>query len=180
MTKHTKPIADALTQARVLLSVAIAGLGLWRGREALPQVVVAVIVSWITDLLDGPLARRDSGRQQTWIGKHDAEADLSTSVGLALYLVFSRYVAAWIGLGVLLVTLLLWFLHSRALGWPFYAFPYAVLVSTTFRLAPLLGWALVIYLGSALLVSRQRLTSEYLPEFFDAVRSLATSDERQD
>ncbi|OGO04204.1 MAG: hypothetical protein A2Y73_03550, partial [Chloroflexi bacterium RBG_13_56_8] len=173
MKKHAKLIADLLTQARMILGLAIAGLGALRGRDALPQVVVAVIVSWITDFLDGPLARSAPDQPQTWTGKHDAEAELATSCGLGLYLVFSRYVAAWIGLGVLLLTLVLWFFHSRAFGWPFYAVPYTLLIATALRLVPLLGWALIAYLLVALVLRYQRVKEEYLPEFFDAVRNLS-------
>ena len=66
-----------------------------------PQVALIVLLSWITDLLDGPLARRDPNGKESWVGKRDAEADLATSVGLSLYLVLSRYVATWLGLGAL-------------------------------------------------------------------------------
>ena len=169
--RHTKAIADILTQARVALSVYIACLGIWRGREALPHTVVAVITSWITDLLDGPLARRDPDRRQTWVGEHDAEADLATSVGLSVYLVFSGYVAAWLGIGLLLLTLGLWVTHSYQLAWPFYALPYAMLTMIAFRTIPLLGWALLLYLMGVLLLRWRRLKDQYLPEFFDALRA---------
>ena len=133
---------------------------------------VAVLVSWFSDLIDGPLARRDAVHEQTWVGQHDAEADLFTSAGVAVYLVFSGFVAAWLGVGVLALLLTLWFLHSRQLAWPFYAVPYALLVKTAFTHLPFWGWMLVAYLVGTLLLRWQRLRSEYLPEFFDAIRNL--------
>ena len=172
MIKRTKPIADALTQARVVLGLCIAILGFWRGRDALPQVVLAVIVSWLTDLLDGPLARRDPERTQTWTGEHDAEADLTTSAGVTVYLVASRYLAVWLGVAILLATLGLWFLHSHQLAWPFYAMPYAVLASIALRAATVLGWALIAYVASVSVLRWQRLKAEFLPEFFDAVKDI--------
>jgi len=172
MIRRTKPIADALTQARVVLGFCIAILGFWRGREGLPQVILAVIVSWLTDLLDGPLARRDPDREQTWIGEHDAEADLSTSVGVTLYLMASRYLAAWLGIAILLITLGLWFLHSYQLAWPFYATPYVILTTIALRAATLLGWVLIAYVAGVLALRWQRLKNEFLPQFFDAVKDL--------
>ena len=180
MTKRTKPIADALTQARVVLGLCIALLGFWRGRQALPQVILAVIVSWATDLLDGPLARHDPRRVQTWIGEHDAEADLSTSVGLTAYLMSSRYLTAWLGIAILLATLGLWFLHSHQLAWPFYAMPYAILISVALRTATLLGWALIAYLAGVLLLRWRRLKCEFLPEFLEAAKDVYTALSNRD
>lgn len=180
MLKRTKPLADILTQARAFLAVCIVWLGISRRRDALPQVVIAVIISWLTDLLDGPLARRDTESRQTWVGEHDAEADLATSVGLALYLVLSDYVAAWLGIGIPLMTLGLWVAHSYQLAWPLYALPYATLMLVAFRATPLLGWALLVYLGVVLAIRRERLKNQYLPEFFDAVRALRMPSWRRD
>ena len=172
MIKRTKTIADALTQARGALGLCIAIVGFWRGREALPQVVLAVVVCWLTDLLDGPLARRDPEAAQTWIGEHDAEADLSTSVGVTIYLMGSRHLAAWLGVAILLATLGLWFLHSPELAWAFYATPYAVLTLIALRIVTLLGLLVLAYLASVAILRWQRLTGEFIPGFFDAVRDL--------
>lgn len=172
MFSHTKPLADALTVARAVLGLCIAGLGALRGKAALPTAVVAVIISWLTDLLDGPLARHDPQAHPTWVGEHDAEADLATSLGIAVYLVLSGYMAAWLGAGLVLVILLLWVLHSPQLSWPFYALPYAILVGLALRDTPAFGWLAVVYLGMTLVVRWRRLRQEHLPEFFSAVASL--------
>ena len=172
MIKHSRPLADLLTRSRALLGLLIAWLGLWRGREGLAAVCLAVLVSWFSDLIDGPLARRDVVHEQTWVGRHDAEADLFTSAGVALYLTFSGFVAAWMGVGVLMLFLTLWILHSRQLAWPLYAMPYALLIKIVFTNLPVWGWILVAYLMGTLFLRWQRLRSEYLPDFFDAIRSL--------
>jgi len=173
MLKYSKPIADLLTKLRVVLGLYVAWLGISRGPGDLSKVVWAVIVSWITDILDGPLARRDPRGRQTWIGEHDAEADLTTSIGLSIYLIFERHMAAWLGVIVLMIMLGLWALHSYQLAWPFYALPYVVLVVVASKAEPLLGWALLLYLAGVLLVRWRRLKTRYLPEFFDAVRALS-------
>ena len=180
MLKYSKPVADLLTKLRVVLAVYIAWLGISRGPGSLAKVVAAVIVSWITDILDGPLARRDPRGKQTWIGEHDAEADLTTSIGLSVYLIFDGHMAAWLGIMVLIVMLSLWVLHSYQLAWPFYAMPYVVLVVVASKAEPLLGWALLLYLTGVLVVHWRRLKTRYLPEFFDAVRALSVGQKPQD
>lgn len=170
--RHTRPLADLLTASRVLLSVYLVGLGMTRGAEALPVAVLAVILSWLTDLADGPLARHDPDSPITWVGRHDAEADLSVSLGVAVYLAFSGYLAAWLGVVLVLAIMGLWILHSHQLAWPFYAVPYTVLILTALRDAPLFGWLAVGYLLATLVASWSRLRREFLPGFFEAVGSL--------
>lgn len=179
MLKHTKPLADTLTIARAILGLCIAGLGWLQGRAALPTVVVAVVISWLSDLLDGPLARHDEAWHATWVGEHDAEVDLVVSLGIAVYLVLSGYLTAWVGAGLMLVILLPWCLHSHQLAWPFYALPYVILVLAAFRDAPASGWLAVAYLGMTLVLRWRRLMREYLPEFFDAVASLRKASRSQ-
>ena len=170
--QHTKFLADLLTVSRAFLGVCLAGLGLVWGVEALPTAILTVILSWLTDLLDGPLARHDPDPRLTWIGEHDAEADLSVSLGVAAYLVLSGYLPAWMGGAVVLITLGLWVLHSHQLAWPFYALPYVILGVLAFQEAPPFGWLAVGYLLVTLAVRWRRLKGEFLPEFFQAVGSL--------
>ncbi len=172
MFRHTKPLADLLTLTRAMLALCIAGLGLIERDNTVSLAVTGVIVSWLTDLLDGPLARHDPDPETTWIGEHDAEADLSTSLGVTAYLVLSGRLPGWIGTLLVLITLGLWVFHSHQLAWPFYAVPYVLLVFFAFREAPLFGWLAVAYLVATLVVRWRRLWGEFLPEFFGAVRSL--------
>ena len=178
MFRHTKPLADLLTLSRALLALCIAGLALAGSRDTVAAAMVGVIVSWLTDLLDGPLARRDPDPETTWIGEHDAEADLSTSLGVTAYLVLSGHLPGWLGGLLVLVTLGLWVLHSHQLAWPFYAVPYVLLVFIALQEAPLFGWLAVGYLLITLMIRRRRLGDEFLPAFFEALRSLSGREGR--
>jgi len=131
-----------------------------------------VLVSWLSDLLDGPLARRDNDHGQTWIGRHDAEADLSISIGVALYLLWANYVAIWPVLGILILLVVLWMIHSHQLAWPLYALPYVILIGVALEKSPPWGWVLVGYLIGVLILRRRRLADQYLAEFFAALKSL--------
>lgn len=172
MSGHTRFLADLLTVSRALLAICLAGLGMTHGAEGLPTAIITVIVSWLTDVLDGPLARSDPDHQATWVGEHDAEADLAISLGVAAFLVLSGYLAGWLGALLVLAVLGLWMWHSHQLAWPFYALPYVILILTALRDAPLFGWLAVSYLAATLVVRWPRLLCQYLPEFFQAIGSL--------
>ncbi len=169
MHKHFKTLADLLTGTRVALAAAIAWQGLARGAQALPTVVVMVVASWITDLLDGPLARRSGVECQTWVGSHDPEADLSTSLGLSTFLAAAGMLRPWVAVALALATILVWVRCSYALAWPLYALPYALLIRATLAALPTLGWALILYLSGLALARRRRVMEEYLPLFSQAV-----------
>lgn len=169
---HTKPLADLLTASRLLLAILLALLGLRRVSSSLQLAILLVLLSWLTDLLDGYLARRDPNPKTTWIGNHDAEFDLTTSFGVAAYLVFSGYLAAWLGLVEVIFTLLLWFLYSHQLAWPLYAMPYVFLLVTAFRDTPVFAWVMVGYLLVTFVIQLPRLAHEHLPGFFQALESL--------
>ncbi len=169
---HGRKFADLLTLSRAILGFTIAGLGLSRGSEALPSAISLVLLSWVTDTLDGPLARSDSEGSVSWIGKHDAEADLATSVGVTGFLVFSGFLSGWVGIGIVAAMIGTWFLHSYQLAWPLYAVPYVFLGDTAFREEASVIWLAIAYLAFTLVLHWARMRDEFLPEFFRAVGSL--------
>jgi len=175
MLKHTKPLADVLTFARVMLAVYIAALGWAEGRSALAIVVLVVVLSWLTDLLDGPLARHDRTAPTTWVGVHDAEVDLSTSLGLTVYLVLSGYLPAWLGATLALTTLLLWPFRAHEFAWLTYVAPYVLVLWAAFEEAPAFGWLAVAFLAMNLLLQWRRLVYDSLPRLFGAIASLYES-----
>ncbi len=162
-------LADLLTVSRVFLALVLVWLGLSIGHSAMPTAILLVVLSWFTDLLDGPLARRDTISPPTWVGQHDAEADLSTSLGVAAYLVLTGHIPGWVGAVMSVATIAIWTLHSRQLAWPLYAAPYGILVFVALGAVPILGWLVVAYLLVTLATRWPRLRREYLPEFFQAV-----------
>ncbi|MGD8605003.1 MAG: CDP-alcohol phosphatidyltransferase family protein [Anaerolineales bacterium] len=169
---NTRRLADLLTLSRVALSLAIIFLGTQTHEETLPKVVILVLLSWFTDLIDGPLARHDLYHPTTIIGQHDAEADLTTSIGVTIYLVLAGYVPAAGALVFLLFLTRVWFWHSHQLAWPLYALPYAFLLVFAFQEITAYGRLMGAYILTMLVVSWPRLQHEFLPEFFEAVQSV--------
>lgn len=176
MLQHTKPLADLLTLFRFVLGLALAVVGFFLSKDGLQLAVLLVLISWLTDILDGRLARRDSEARNTWLGDHEAEADLSTSLGVAVYLVFSGYFPIWMGVIIVFVLPAVWLLHSYQLAWPLYALPYVGLLIVCFETRPVLAWLMIIYLIITFMIQYPRLFGEHLPEFFESLRSLRRGD----
>ncbi|MEA3377530.1 MAG: CDP-alcohol phosphatidyltransferase family protein [Chloroflexota bacterium] len=82
-------LADGLTLLRFLLVVVILQVGVVRGPdEGLASVATLTVLAWITDVLDGPLARR--ARRPTHLGRCDLVADIALTLALATCLVVWR------------------------------------------------------------------------------------------
>lgn len=82
-----KRIADGLTALRFVVAVPMIWLALTQPpARSLAPTVWLTIVAWTSDWLDGPLARRSGFSQQTWLGRHDLEADLVVVVAQAVIL----------------------------------------------------------------------------------------------
>jgi phosphatidylglycerophosphate synthase len=81
------------------------------------SAVGILIIAWTTDLLDGPLARKDPSSRHTWIGDHDLETDMSVSLGGLAFIVLAGYLATWIAVSYVIICLiLLWRFRSQELG----------------------------------------------------------------
>ena len=78
-------LADALTTTRLVFVLIILRIGLRQGTEGLPAVAALTVLSWTTDVLDGPLARRSS--RPTHLGQLDVVADLGLTLALTTCLV---------------------------------------------------------------------------------------------
>jgi phosphatidylglycerophosphate synthase len=83
-----KRLADSLTALRFVVALPMVWLALTLppARSLVPEVWLT-IVAWTSDWLDGPLARRSGFTEQTWLGRHDLEADLVVMVAQAVVLV---------------------------------------------------------------------------------------------
>jgi phosphatidylglycerophosphate synthase len=177
--RRTKWLADLLTCTRILLAVYLAWLGIVVGKAALSSAMATVIVTWLTDLFDGPLARRDVIGRRTWVGDHDAEADLSVALGIICYLTFSGAVQPVVGWGLGLVMVALWVFVSHQIAWPVYAVPYVIIIWLAFDEALFYAWVAIGYLLLVLAVTWRRFRGQYLREFFEAVTSLISTPGRQ-
>ncbi|HEY70307.1 MAG TPA: CDP-alcohol phosphatidyltransferase family protein [Anaerolineae bacterium] len=100
-----KLLADTLTALRIVLAVIIGWIALTRhdpmGFQAIFWLTIA---AFMTDWLDGPIARRTKDQDQTWLGYHDFEIDLMITFALGITLV--TYQIIWpvlVSIGIFIV-----------------------------------------------------------------------------
>lgn len=168
---HTKPLADLLTLMRGILGIAIACLGM-RGKETLPLAGIFLLFAWISDLLDGPLARRDTDHPMTWIGNHDLLADMTVAGGVWMYLSFSGYIHAMLSIGITLFFLVvLWKTRSIHVTSAMQAISYGAMLFTCLQNAPSYGFLLIGWLVFLVIVTWPRFLQK-ADEFIKGMASL--------
>lgn len=166
--------ADALTWLRLLLGLLLPWLGYFGGEDALPAAMVCLMLGWLTDVLDGALARKDSNGKQTWIGANDLAVDVCVSVGVLGYLAVSGYILTPFAFSyILLIGLLIAYFESRTLAMLAQALPYVGMLYFCLRDAPIPGVLAVIVLLLAVIFTWPRFPQQVVPHFLDGMRSLA-------
>lgn len=169
-----KQVADLITWSRVLIGGLLTWLGLAYGREALPLAILLMLLDWTGDSVDGALARRSSRQYRTWIGDHDLEVDIFVSLGLLGYLVGS----GWVRKSVALLYLGLWVLiflvfgYQHVLGELIQAPIYGYFTWIALRNATPWGWALPLWMLTAIVVTWPRFPEEKVKGFLHEMAAL--------
>jgi hypothetical protein len=168
-----KRLADTLTLSRGFFSAAIIWLGLSRGLEALPGVVILTLIAWTTDCFDGTIARRSQLEYQTWIGANDLVFDLFIAGSLVAYLSLVSLLPVWIGIAF--VSIWIWafwrygfFLAGVKIS---QAMVYGYLIVAVFFQSLVYGAALVVWIIFAVVATWPRFLEESVPVFFKDVRN---------
>ena len=177
----TKSLADLLTALRFGLAWYILWLGISSGAEALPLATLVLIAAWVTDVLDGPLARRDPTGRRTWIGDHDLETDMAVSIGVLAYLALSSFVSPQLAITyVVLCGALLRHYRSLHLAWGVQAPPYACMLYVALRNAPTFGFIAVGYIALVVIATWPRFPQETIPQFLGGMRTLGRARQEAD
>jgi cardiolipin synthase len=168
-----KTLADTLTGVRFLLAFYLVWLGWQKGAGAIASAALALLIAWATDVLDGPLARRDPRGIRTWIGDRDLEADTAVALGVWIYLMLAGYLSPWLAGSYLVVAAVaLWRFGSAQLAWGLQALPYGAMIWTSWRTAPLYGLLLVAWIGLVIVATWPRFPRQTVPDFLNGVRGL--------
>ena len=169
-----KQIADIFTFIRVLLSPTLIVLGLVRGAEGLPLAIAVMIVSWTSDALDGPIARRSRVKYHTWLGDHDLEVDMLVSIGLMVYMLLAGFLDIQIvGVYILLWVLVIWrWGHMRSLGMLFQAPIYASFIVISMQVAPAAGGWMIGWILATTIITWPRFPREVIPGFLEGMKSV--------
>lgn len=170
-----KRVADLITFSRGMLCFALVYLGLVQGAHGLPAAVVLMLLAWMGDCLDGPIARRSPVQHQTWIGNHDLEVDMLVSLGLLGYLLASGFVDLSIGGAYLLVWALVFWQWGiqRSLGMLFQTPIYAWFLWVSLREIPIYGFLMVGWILAVIILTWPRFPQEVIPGFLAGFESLS-------
>ncbi|MFQ6014895.1 MAG: hypothetical protein ACE5NP_05585 [Anaerolineae bacterium] len=170
---HAKTLADTLTATRFLIAIWMLWMGTTAGAPALPSITIGLVIAWMTDLVDGPLARRDPMRRHSWLGDHDLQVDMAVALSLLLYLTVSRFVPARVTLSYLaLCALLLWRFRARALGMLLQAPVYGWTLYVALRNIPRYGFLMIGWILFTIIVTWPRFPLMVVPEFLQGMRDL--------
>jgi len=169
-----KLVADFITAARGMLGFVMIWLGFTRGAEALPIVVMLMLLDWTGDFVDGTIARRSRHPRLTWIGSSDIYVDLFVSIGLGIYLIEAGYIGFVIGFWYILGwILILWrFGLDKNLLMLAQTPIYLWFIVTTLRVIPESGYWLVVWVLIALTINWKRFSQDIVPKFISGIASM--------
>jgi hypothetical protein len=124
-------------------------------------------------MLDGRIARRSRVQYRTWIGDHDLEVDMTVSLGLLAYLLQAGFIHPWLSA----VYVLLWSVYflwqggiPHSQGMLFQAPTYGWFIWVALHEAPPAGWAIVIFLALAIMVTWPYFPKVMVPGFLAGLR----------
>ncbi len=169
-----KFFADFITATRGFLAVVLIWLGLTRGAQALPIVVVLMLLDWTGDFIDGTIAKHSRHPRRTRIGDADLYVDLSVSIGLGIYLLAAGYTDTLIGFLYLIGWLItLWrFGLDRNLLMLAQAPIYLWFILVTLQVMPERGYWLVAWVLIATAINWRRFSKDIVPKFISGVASM--------
>lgn len=170
----SKQAADLLTAVRGLIALALAGVGLVQGVDGLYLAAWLLLLAWITDALDGPLARNSRRSYRSWLGEHDLQIDMAVSAGLFVYLIAAGWITPLIA-GFYVVIWAVVFAHwglERSLGMLVQAPVYGRFLWAILQTAPEVGFYLVAFLVVLIIATWPRFPQQVIPGFLGGLQSL--------
>ncbi len=170
----SKQIADFLTLSRSILSFLFVWLAKDNSPDTLPYAVFLLLICWLTDTLDGPMARRSRIKYQNFIGENDILADIMVATGTAIYLIMVGYLDRYIGTAYMIIFFFL-FLHfgyKESLGMLYQPIVYLYFIWISFIHAPDQAIWLLVYIFLVTIFSWRRLIAEQIPRFFNGFKNM--------
>ena len=167
-----KQVADLMTFCRLLMSVFLVWLGLVDGKSGLPFAGWTMLLSWTSDALDGPIARRSKVKYNSWLGDHDLQVDMAVCAGLLGYFMLSNYLSPQLGILYLFIWGLIFWRWGiqRSPGMLFQAAPFAFLIYLSLRYSLPEGIALITWIIGVIILTWPRFPQEVVPGFLHGMR----------
>ena len=166
----TSLLADAFSVFRLGVAVAILWLG-WRfGSDALPAAIILATLGWMSDGIDGILARHSPCR--TYLGGLDYPTDVALTWSEFIFAALAGFISPMFlgGYTIVAIVLTLWVRRKAVLVLFMRGIDvivlYFALIYAPLYLLPLLAW--LILLG---VIHRQRVRSD-IPRWFNEMADI--------
>jgi phosphatidylglycerophosphate synthase len=169
-----KQVADLLTFSRLPIALIIGWAGVTLGPEGLEFTAWLLMLSWMTDVMDGSIARRAQGEVHTWIGDRDLEFDVIQSCGVLIYLLAAGFLDLRIaGLYLVLWALIFWrWGFMRSLGMLVQAPIYGYFISIALGHATRVGLVTVLWVMAVTALTWPKFPREVVPGFLSGMRAV--------
>lgn len=167
-----KVIADLLTYSRLVIAMSIIIVGITMGRAGLSTALLLLLIGWLTDAVDGTLARRDTQSKQTWIGDNDIIVDVLLASSMIVYFSLSGFISIWISLCYFVYLFAVTFLFA---GWTLYAisigFSYGTILLVSLLHSPRFFLIYSLYIVILLVTTRDHCW-ENIRSFFTGFKAI--------
>lgn len=169
-----KWLADFITAMRGVLGLSLIWLAFTRGADALPIVVILMLLDWTGDFVDGTIAKYSHHPRRTRVGDSDLYIDTLVSIGLGIYLVASGFVGITVGLFYILGwVMVLWrFGLDRNLLMLAQAPIYLWFILVVLKVFPEMGYLLTAWVFVATAINWRRFSKDIVPDFIEGVSSM--------
>ena len=170
----SKQVADFLTGVRGLIAVMIAWAGVTKGRDGFPLAAWLLLVAWVTDGLDGPLARRSRRQYRSWLGEHDLQIDMAVAIGLFIYLMAAELITPLTAVSYILIWAIIFarWGQNRSLGMLVQAPIYGWFIFIALRDEREIGLYLVAWIAGLILITWPRFPNQVIPNFLSGMHLL--------
>jgi hypothetical protein len=157
-----------------MLGFVMIWLGLTQGADALPVVVMLMLLDWTGDFVDGTIAKRSRNPRRTWIGDSDIYVDLFVSIGLGIYLIEAGYVGQALGFWYILGWIVIFWRFGLDKNLLMLAQTpiYLWFIITSLRVIPESGNWLVLWVLVALAINWKRFSQDIVPKFIHGIASM--------
>jgi phosphatidylglycerophosphate synthase len=167
--------ADALTLARAMLAVALAGAVAAHRMDVAAWLLAA---AWCSDAGDGRLAR--AAEKPTRLGGFDLPIDTAVGAGLLVGMALSGHVPVLVAAGLIIVLgggFLA--LGNAALSMALQAVAYASFLVALWSAAPVARWVPLSVIAVLFVVELRRLLTVVIPAFLTDLAALARPRRRE-
>ncbi|UCD37455.1 MAG: CDP-alcohol phosphatidyltransferase family protein [Fidelibacterota bacterium] len=167
-----KLIADILTFIRFFIALSIIFVSLTRGQDGLHTALLLLLLGWMTDTVDGQLARRDPGAKHTWIGDNDIIVDVLLALSILIFFSLSAMIPFWLTVFYLVYLILAVFVFT---GWTLYAafigFSYGTCLLMSYLHSPRFFVVFLLYIAFMLLTTWSHCW-ENIQSFFTGIKAI--------